>query len=104
MKEDKAKKAEEAIDREAKVSYMTGTEGWNLVEKEIKKELDWAFNNSISPAFREEVKEKSEVYFEHYGYVNGLKQIEVIISKIRRAAETARKDKEKWELRKNPRS
>ena len=105
MKEpEQKKKAEKAIDRAEKVNYMQGTEGWGIIAKAIEDEIGWAFDKSVAPGFREEVKEKAEVYFEHYGYVNGLKQVEAIVKKVMRTAEVARKDIDKWESRKSQRS
>ena len=101
-REAKIKKAHKAVERGQAVEYLLGVKGWNLIKDEIDKEIKWAFEKSVSPTFKEEVKDKSEVYFEHYGYVNGLRQIDAIIKKIMTAADTANEDIKKWESKKNP--
>lgn len=98
----KLDKAGEAVKRAEAVNYTTTTSGWDLIQKEIDKEINWAFEKSISPDFCDKVKEKPETYFEHYGYVNGLKQIDRIIKKIIMTGEVASKDIEKWQSKTNP--
>lgn len=94
-------KANAAIDRANKVNYTLGTEGWGIIKAEIDKEIKWGFEKSVSLGFRDEVKDNPAVYFEHYGYINGLKQLGDIINKINVAAETAGRDLKKWESQKS---
>ena len=97
-------KAKKAIELSQSISYMESTTGFIALINKIDDEIKWAFEKSVSPTFREEVKSRPEVYFEHYGYVNGLRQITEVIARIHLTAETAKKDLEKWESRMNQRS
>lgn len=94
--------ARKALKKYQDIEYMMQTEGWKYFEEYIERELKWAFDKSISPDFRKEVKDKPETYFEHFGYCNGLKVKENFINKARVAGNKAKKDIEKWESKNNP--
>ena len=101
MNEEQLKKAEKAIEDKNHIEYMMSTTGWQLLNDLIKKEIEWGFEKSVSIGFRDDVKERPEVYFEHYGYINGLRQMKYLVDKYLTNGDKAFKDIQRWESKKN---
>lgn len=97
----KLDEAKKAIEIGRDFEYMESTKGFIELKKILEKEIKWAFEKSVSPSFKAEVKDRPEVYFEHYGYVNGLRQIDEILKKVYRNSEKAARDIDKWESKTN---
>lgn len=101
MTEEQLEKAKKAVEDLKNIEYTISTAGWGLIFASIQKEINWGFENSVSPQFKSDVIAKPEVYFEHYGYINGLRQVQYLIDKYLTNGAKAAKDIKRWESKKN---